>query len=63
MNTSEKRLRVQSRHEETDDSISPSLIDHQFDQLSGGKSEVKIWHEGQCYSLKRTKAGRLVLHK
>lgn len=39
------------------------LKHYQFEELADGFSEVCIWLASEKYTLKRTRAGKLVLHK
>ena len=36
---------------------------YDFEDLSGGEPVINIIFQGNCYELKRTRSGRLVLHK
>lgn len=36
---------------------------YDFEDLSGGEHVINIIYQGNCYELKRTRSGRLVLHK
>ncbi|MEM6468993.1 MAG: hemin uptake protein HemP [Planctomycetota bacterium] len=53
----------------TDHSIAPAPEKNQtykhfrFEDLAEGMGEIQIWLNEERYTLKRTKAGKLVLHK
>ena len=47
----------------TDDAASPTQKTYQFDDLSEGSAEVLIVHGDDCYRLRRTRNGKLLLNK